>query len=112
MEQIRIKTKSEKLEQARFRREVIKEPRDWAELWWAYFLHGVQGALAGGLGVLSVLKSSVTLAVFAFTMTTMYVAYQGLSFARKHDTVGRDLTDYAVGWGFGALLLYLYFQMF
>lgn len=104
-----MKTKAEKLEASRIQREKYKVPRDWPQLTWAYVLHGVEGAVAGVIAMVSVFQSNVALSVFALTLTMMYVAYQGLSFARKRDTVGRDLMDYAMGWAFGALVALFFY---
>ena len=56
--------------------------------------HVAQGAAAG-----ATLKSDYTLA--SVVGTGLYVAYQGLSFARKRDTVGLDIKTFAIGWGLG-----------
>ena len=100
-------TKDQKLERGRIKKEILDQPRDWKGYWKCYASHMIQGGVAGALSVVSVFKSSFELSVFAFTITTMYIGYQGLSFARKHDTVGRDLADYGIGWSLGAFLLYL-----
>ena len=96
--------RAKKLERARIRRDALKEPRDWQSYWWAYLLHVLQGGIAGSLAMVSVSKSNMEFSVLAFTITSLYIAYQGLSFARKHDTVGRDLADYGIGWAIGAVL--------
>ena len=100
--------KDKRIEKARIRRENLKQPRDWKELWVDYMGHVFQGGIAGALAMSSVFHASLTLAVYAFTITTLFVAYQGLSFARKHDTVGRDLADFGIGWMFGSVLALIY----
>ena len=56
--------------------------------------HVAQGAAAE-----ATLESKYVLA--SVVGTGLYVAYQGLSFARKRDTVGLDIKTFAIGWGIG-----------
>ena len=98
-----------KLEESRERRQELKQPRDW-QIWWAYLIHFIQGAAAGVLAMYSVEKSDLQLAIIAFTSVIMYNVYQGLSFARKWDTVGRDCKDHAYGWALGILITFIYFK--
>lgn len=101
--------KQEKLEKARARRAELKEPRDWKEIGWAYVLHFIQGAICGILAIIAYKQESLTLAVLSFVCVAQYIAYQGLSFARKGDTVGRDMKDFAAGYAVGGVLWYLIF---
>ena len=100
--------KDKRIEKARIGRAKLKQPRDWKELWMDYLGHVIQGGIAGALAMSSVFHASLTLAVYAFTITNLFVAYQGLSFARKHDTVGRDLADFGVGWVIGSVVALFY----
>ena len=76
--------------------------------WRAYPLcaagHHVQGALAG-IGLC--LPQFMPLAA---TWTALYVCYQALTWLRKKDTAGLDVTDYQVGMGVG-FLVYLASQL-
>ena len=101
------KIKNEKIERARLRRMELKQPRDWQELWYCYCMHIIQGGIAGSLAVVAIFQQNNPLSLLALTITAIYIGYQGLSFARKHDTVGRDLADYGYGWGLGAFLMFL-----
>ena len=101
--------KQEKLEKARIKRAELKEPRDWKEIGWAYVLHFIQGAVCGILAIAAYQQASLPLAVISFACVAQYIAYQGLSFARKYDTVGRDMADFSAGYAVGGLLWYLLF---
>lgn len=93
-------------------REVKNEyARDWKRYGWAYVLHVLEGLLTGGVAMLAVEYNDMPLSVFAFTLCILYIAYQGLSFARKWDTVGIDMVDYSVGFATGALAVYIYFRL-
>lgn len=93
-----------KLTEDRERRAENKRPRDWKKLWWAYVLHFIEGTISGAVALVSVFKNNIPLAVLAFSCVGMYIAYQGLSFARKRDSVGRDLSDFALGYAVAALV--------
>ena len=56
--------------------------------------------------MLAVVEESIPLSVIAFMFCCLYIAYQGLSFARKWDTVGIDMLDYSVGVFLGVLLVW------
>lgn len=77
--------------------------RDWKRYGWAYVLHVLEGFITGSVAMLAVVDKSIPLSVIAFMFCCLYIAYQGLSFARKWDTVGIDMVDYSIGVGLGVL---------
>ena len=103
-------TKDEKLKQARERRAALKQPRDWKELGWAYVLHAVEGAFAGALAMVAIANADMPLAVLAFTFSVLYLVYQASSYARRHDTVGRDIADYGAGFFVAVVVVALWFM--
>ena len=81
----------------------LKIPRDWKNLWWAYLAHFVEGVITGVIAMQSVITKDIRLSCIALSLLLLYVAYQGLSFARKRDIVGRDVMDFSVGYVVGLL---------
>ena len=77
-------------------------PRDWRKHGASYISHGLQGAVCG-VGLVAWLWTSGFWVAPALTWSLLYVAYQGLSFARRRDTVGRDMFDFMLGAGLGLL---------
>ena len=77
-------------------------PRDWQRHGASYVGHALQGA-ACGVGLVAWLWTAELWIAPALTWILLYVAYQGLSFARRHDTVGRDMFDFILGVGGGLL---------
>lgn len=62
---------------------------------WTDIAHGVMGLACG----LTLRKRPVE----STTGTVLYCTYQGLSFARKRDTVGKDIKWFAVPWALGVI---------
>ena len=63
--------------------------------------HHVQGFLVAGLCAIG----SPTYLVTAGLWTALYIAYQGLSVIRKHDSAGLDCMDFMVGLGAGTVVM-------
>ena len=97
-----------KLAEDRALRKKMKRPRDWRECGISYVIHAIQGIIAGGLAVKAVMNADIPLAILSGTITGLYTAYQGISYARKKDTPGRDLMDFGIGWGVGVVATYLF----
>ena len=67
--------------------------------------HHVQGAIAA---VAIALGSPGPFAA-AIVWTVLFIAYQGLTWLRKRDSAGLDLSDYMVGFGLGLFCAAAYF---
>lgn len=81
----------------------MKTSRNWKGLWWAYLVHFIEGVVTGALAMQSVIVRDIRLSCIALSLLFLYVAYQGLSFARKRDVVGRDVMDFSIGYVVGLL---------
>ena len=96
-----------KLEYMRGRRKELKQPRDW-QIWHAYLIHVVEGIISGAIAMSAVIQQSTQLAILAFSLVVMYLAYQWGSWMRKDDYYGRDVKDWAVGYALGIITLWVY----
>lgn len=77
--------------------------RDWRNHWHDYAAHWLIGAVSGWALILGLDGDLPVLWLPALVVAALYTAYQGLSFAKKKDTVGLDMKDYSIGWGAGVI---------
>ena len=68
-------------------------PMDWRRYWASYIGHGIQGTLAGAM--------MLHWPLVGLALLILYASYQGLEFARRNDTPGRDMLHFACGFYIG-----------
>ena len=72
-------------------------PMNWRRYWASYIGHGIQGTLAGAL--------MIPWPLIGLALLVLYASYQGLEFARRGDTPGRDMLHFAIGFYIGLVMV-------